>query len=120
MQLEMQWLPQCLAEGTMRRFVVSVPWERSELPQIVQHYMASSWRPETMPLAEFTRKANKDGQIQRYLKKRYEAAKAEAEEEIEESLAEWAAQAPTYGEVLTAAIYLSRRPWTISGRSLGP
>ena len=52
------------------------------------------------------RKANKGGQIQRYLKKRYEAAKAEAEEEIEESLAEWAAQAPTYGEVLTAAINL--------------
>ena len=110
-QLSMQWFPQCFAGSTLQRFVVPVPWV-GEVPARITQYMQSAWRAVDMTLAEFLRKTNKAGAIHQRLKRRYEQAKktAEANEEeiFEESLQEWANNAPSQGEVAVAAIYLSR------------
>jgi energy-coupling factor transporter ATP-binding protein EcfA2 len=105
LQLAMQWFPQCFAGGSLHRFVVPVPWSGT-LHKRVQQYMESAWRAEEMCLAEYIRKSNKNGEIQKWLQKRYAAAVKEGETSM--SLATWASNARCLGETMTAAMYLSR------------
>ena len=111
LQLAMQWFPQCFAGGTLQRFRVPVPWE-GVCPERVLQYMRSRWRAEDMCLEEFLRKTNKKGQIQNYIKKAYEKATHHGEEEdeavLEESLEAWANNVQPQGQVMLAAMYLSR------------
>ena len=111
LQLAMQWFPQCFAGGTLQRFRVPVPWEGTCAERVVQ-YMRSRWRAEDMCLEEFLRKTNKKGQIHNYIKKAYEKATrrgAEGDEEVlEESLEAWANNVQPQGQVMVAAVYLSR------------
>ena len=111
LQLAMQWFPQCFAGGTLQRFRVPVPWEGT-CPERVLQYMQSRWRADDMPLEEFLRKTNKKGQIHHYLKKAYEKAtrrgQEEDEEVLEESLEAWANNVKPQGQVMLAAMYLSR------------
>ena len=111
LQLAMQWYPQCFAGGTLQRFRVPVPWE-GPCPERVLQYMRSRWREEDMCLEEFLRKTNKKGQIHNYIKKAYEKATRRGEEEdeeiFEESLEEWANNVQPQGQVMVAAVYLSR------------
>ena len=46
------------------------------MPERVEHYVACKWRSAEMTLADYLRKTNKDGEVQKYLKKRYAAAVA--------------------------------------------
>ena len=117
LQLAMQWFPQCFAGGTLQRFVVPVPWQQAEWPSRVQQYMKSAWRAPDMTLAEFLRKTNQKGGIHQKLQRRYEQAKKQAEaagteaeprELLEGTLEEWANNAPAQGEVMVAAMFLSR------------
>ena len=111
LQMALQWFPQVFAGGTMRQFVVPVPWARETLPEIVRLYMASDWRREDMSLAEYMRKATKTGKIQRHLKRRYKQAMLDRrgeDSDDREDLETWVAAAPTLGESLTASMYLSR------------
>ena len=108
LQLAMQWFPQCFAGGTLQRFRVPVPWEGT-CPERVQQYMGSRWRAEDMCLEEFLRKTNKQGKIHHYIKKAYEKATRHGEQEVlEESLEAWANTAAPQGQVMVAAVYLSR------------
>ena len=104
LQLAMQWFPQCFAGGSLQRFVVPVPWQGAVVPPRILQYMESEWRTDDMTLAEYLRKANKNGQVQQYLRKRYKVAVEE--DGVEESLEAWAAQAAPRGEVVTAALDL--------------
>ena len=103
--LAMQWFPQCYAGGSMRRFIVPALWY-SEVPTQVQQYMDCEWRTEDMTLATFLREANKDGKIQKHLKKRH--AVAVLESSTEDALEPWAATAACRGEAMTASMYFSR------------
>ena len=111
LQLAMQWFPQCFAGGTLQRFRVPVPWEGT-CPERVQQYTQSLWRANDMPLEEFLRKTNKKGRIHHYIKKDYEKATHHGEEEdeevLEESLEAWANNVRPQGQVMLAAMYLSR------------
>jgi hypothetical protein len=107
LQLAMQWFPQCVAGGTLQRFVVPVPW-KTPMPVRVQQYVDCTWRTWDMSLAEYMRKANKKGEIAKYLRKRYAIACAEVDGNEIEDLEPWAATAQTRGEFMTASIYLSR------------
>ena len=119
LQLAMQWFPQCFAGGTLQRFVVPVPWKQAEWPARVQQYMKSTWRAPDMTLADFLRKTNQKGEIHQKLRRRYEQVKKQAEaagaeagaepaELLEGTLEEWANIASVEGEVMVAAMYLSR------------
>ncbi len=65
-----------------------------------------------MCLEEFLRKTNKQGKIHHYIKKAYEKATHRGEEEdeevLEESLEAWANNVRPQGQVMLAAMYLSR------------
>ena len=108
LQLAMQWFPQCFAGGTLQRFRAPVPWEGT-CPERVAQYMRSRWRAEGMCLEEFLRKTNKQGKIHHYIKKAYEKATRHGEQEVlEESLEAWANTVVPQGQVMVAAVYLSR------------
>ena len=110
LQLAMQWFPQCFLGGTMQRFRVPVPFETDKTHARVQQYLQSTWRAKDMTLEEFLRKTNQKGSIHRTLQRRHTAARAAAGQEglLEDTLEEWANQAPVRGEVAVAAMYLSR------------
>ena len=106
LQLAQQWFPLASSSASMRKFVVPVPWAASDLPKRVSQYMEAKWRPDNMPLADFLRKTNDKGELQRFLRRRH---KAEVQAGLTtQSLEAWAATAPMRGEAVTAAVYLSR------------
>jgi len=101
LQLGAQQYPQSFAGGTRKRFVVPV-LGRDALPAYVHQYTTCPWRRDGMPLLEYLRKANQHGDVLRYLKRRHKQTSTEM------SLEEWADAAPTYGEVMVAAVMSSR------------
>ena len=70
MQIAGKYHAQCVTPGTIKRFVVPVPWKKDP-PEVVQHYLNSAWRREDMSLLEFMRKTNREGKVHQSLKRRY-------------------------------------------------
>ena len=112
LQLAMQWFPQVFAGGSMKKFIVPVPWEKDGwLPETVLNYMSCKWRSENMTLQEYLRKATRTGCIQNYIKKRYKAYLKENENVNSEdllTLEKFAVKLRPRGEIMIAASYLSR------------
>ena len=106
LQLSAHLFRQCFAGGGLSRFVVPVPW-RDILPERVQQYMGSSWRPDSMCLLAYLRKTNKRGGIHRDYKKSF-AALAVSEGLGPEDWIHWLADAHYSGAVLVAAVMKSR------------
>jgi len=111
MQLGGKYHAQCITDGSIKRFVVPVPW-RDELPSIVQHYVASPWRRADMTLLEFMRKSNREGKIHRHILEKFERLKrmkeARGESSDDLSRKEFANNLPCRGEVMVAAVCNSR------------
>jgi hypothetical protein len=105
LSLAMQWFPQVFAGGSMRRFVVPVPYKKEEAKE-VSLYLACAWKPESMTLLEFLRLTNKDGAVQHKVRKRHAAAVAAGE--TTEALESWACAQKPKAETLIAASYLSK------------
>ncbi|CAE7435818.1 unnamed protein product, partial [Symbiodinium pilosum] len=106
LQLGAHLFRQCFAGGGLSRFVVPMPW-RGDLPERVQQYMASAWRPQSMTLLTYLRKTNQQGAIHHEYKKTF-AAIAAAEGLGHDDWAPWLAAAPYSGAVLVAAVTKSR------------
>ena len=106
LQLGAHLFRQCFAGGGLSRFVVPVPW-RDILPERVQQYMGSTWRPDSMCLLAYLRKTNKQGGIHRDYKKSF-AALAVSEGLGPEDWIHWLADAHYSGAVLVAAVMKSR------------
>ena len=77
MQLGGKYQSQCVTDGTIKPFVVPVPW-KDTLPVIVQKYMDSDWRRADMTLLEFIRKTNSEGEIHKHLRQSYKRLQAAA------------------------------------------
>ena len=92
LQLGAHLFRQCFAGGGLSRFVVPVPW-RDDLPERVQQYMASTWRPQLMTLLTYLRKTNQRGSIHKEYKKAL-ASIAAAEGLRPDDWAAWLAAAP--------------------------
>jgi hypothetical protein len=101
LQLGAHLFPHSFAGGTMKPFIVPVPW-KDDLPAVVQAYMACDWRRDDMPLLEYMRKANSAGAIVQYLRRNHKAANTE------ESLEEFANKYQTKGEIMIASTTNSR------------
>ena len=72
LQLGAHLFQQCFAGGGLSRFVAPVPC-KDDLPERVQQYMTSSWRPQSMTLLTYLRKTNQHGGIHREYKKTFAA-----------------------------------------------
>ena len=90
-------------------FPLLVPWPSMEhKPQVVKAYEESEWRREDMSLLEFCRKTNQDGQIARWVRRKFAATDKEAMPEGEqEQLEAFANACPMRGEKLVACDMLS-------------
>jgi hypothetical protein len=64
-----QWDASTATRGK-RDIYTPVP-DQEDMPTFVNHYMECSWKGEDMPLIEFLRKTNSDGNIARWLKKKH-------------------------------------------------
>ena len=106
LQLGAHLFRQCFAGGGLSRFVVPVPW-RDDLPERVQQYMASTWRPQSMTLLTYLRKTNQRGSIHHEYKKAF-ASIAAVEGLGPDDWAAWLAAAPYTGAILVAAVTKSR------------
>ena len=106
LQLGAHLFRQCFAGGGLSRFVVPVPW-RDDLPERVQQYMASTWRPQSMTLLTYLRKTNQRGSIHKEYKKAF-AGIAAVEGVGPDDWAAWLAAAPYTGAILVAAVTKSR------------
>ena len=106
MQLVAQQQKQFLCPGEVKKFVVPVPWERQELPQIVQRYMECQWRNDDMSLLEFLRKAGADGQISQKYRRKHRLRFRRLNVPIE--LERWMNRYQADGQVLVAAITYTR------------
>eukprot|EP00439_Symbiodinium_sp_Y106_P010568 s10606_g1.t1 len=103
LQLAAHVLPQCFHTGSIRRFVVLVPWSSGRLPRELELYEKSSWRAETMSLLEFLRRSNSKGEISYSVRQRYKDEKPGC------SLNEFANKCSTQGSPMVATILYSRR-----------
>jgi hypothetical protein len=101
LQLSAQQFPQVFADGTLKRFVPSTPFDADQ-PKLVQLYMESAWRRDDMPLLEWLRKANSQGEPYRYLRKMHRAAGSG------EPFDAWVQQAETQGQVMVSLSFVSR------------
>ena len=97
LQLAMQQHPQFICPATVRKFVVPIPWQK-EMPQIVQKYVASTWRRDNMSLLDFLRKSGNNGQIsQRY-------RRTHSHKKIGMPLNDWINVHPADGKTLVASV----------------
>ena len=96
------WLQLCatLHSGTMVTFVVEGLW-RDRMPDRVAQCENSAWRLRTMPLLEFIRKTNENGQIKQFIKNAFKKNAADNRIFLEEFANEFLCR----GETLTAAIF---------------
>ncbi|CAE7817808.1 unnamed protein product [Symbiodinium sp. CCMP2592] len=95
-------IPQFFCSGVVRKFVVPVPWDKPELPRIVELYRVCSWRTVGMSLLDYLRKTNNKGGIQqRYVRKHRRAG-------VKESLQDWIKDVRPDGSVLVALVMYSR------------
>ncbi|CAE7253627.1 pif1 [Symbiodinium sp. CCMP2592] len=97
LQLAAQQHPQFVCPANVRKFVVPVPWQK-ELPQIVQSYMASTWRRDNMSLLDFLRKSGASGQISQKYRRMHSVRK------IGMPLKDWINVHPPDGQTLVASV----------------
>jgi hypothetical protein len=102
LQLGAHLFSQCFSGGTMKRFIVPVPW-KNQLPQAIEAYMDATWRGDSMSCLEFLRKSNPKGEIRNHIKKAFPGAATDVD-----SLNIFAREYKPRGEVMIAAITLSR------------
>ena len=102
MQLAAQQHSQFLCPGLVRKFIVPLPWQQREMPQIVRAYMDCSWRRENMTLLEFLRKTGAQGQISQRFRRLHAAQK------VQIPLETWINHVPAHGQSLVAAITNAR------------
>ena len=102
MQLAAQQHSQFLCPGLVRKFIVPLPWQEREMPQIVRAYMDCSWRRENMTLLEFLRKTGAQGQISQRFRRLHAAQK------VQIPLETWINHVPAHGQSLVAAITNAR------------
>ena len=101
LQLAAQFYQQCFAGGSKLKIMIPIPWLQDP-PLIVQAYCNNKRRNDSMSFLEFLRKTNKDGDILRHIKVAFAA------EDDALDLDKFAQEFQPQGEVLVAAIVLSR------------
>lgn len=104
LQLAGHLFPQSFHTGTLRRIVVPLP-DTTLPPAAVLTYETSTWRRADMSFLEFLRKTNSSGKVHRALRSRY---KSDAALCRGQSLHDWANAFRPQGDVLIAAITVSR------------
>ena len=90
----------------MQRFVVPVPWKRTEVPKRIQKYMSCPWRNKEMSLVEWMRRTTNQGDIHKWVKEAHK--KAQRIDGYTGDLIEFANEVKPEGQVMIANIVLSR------------